>query len=91
MVEYLYNAIKADSNAPIIITAVIKDEEELPITSGCILKLYDDQKLLQTVNGVYSNSNWYFTIPAVNEKGRFWYQISYSGGSLNFKQPIYLI
>ena len=42
MVEYLYNAIKADSNAPIIITAVIKDEEEQPITSGCILKLYDD-------------------------------------------------
>lgn len=95
MIEYLYNAIRATAGENITITANITDEAGEPITKGYHISLYDDEKMLETVDGNYFEGLWEFTIPAeatTNLIGRYWYCICDNEHTkLNFKQPLYLV
>ena len=95
MIEYIYDAIKASAGQPIGITAKITKEDSEEITKDCNLILYDDEKMLIRVDGVYlGNSIWQFEVPAETTqdlKGRYWYSISHEDSDLCFKQPLYLV
>lgn len=95
MIEYLYNAIRATAAEDIAIVAKITNEAGEVITSGCHLNLYDNEKLLTTVEGTLVGDIWEFTIPAAatdNITGRYWYCLcDETHKKLNFKQPIYLV
>lgn len=96
MVEYIYDAIRATANTDTQIAAVITDEEGAAITEGCSLVLSDDKGLLLTVDGIYYENTWFFTIPADVTKdfrGRYWYCIHDKENKRNFsfKQPIYFV
>lgn len=94
MIEYLYNAIRATSGDDITITAEIRDDDGECISNGCSLMLWDDEKLLTSVDGMLIDELWSFTIPASTTtglSGRYWYCISLHHNKLQFKQPIYLV
>lgn len=94
MIEYLQNAIKATSGEDITITADITDDNGESISSGCALMLWDDDKLLKTVDGKLIDKVWSFTIPAsstIGLTGRYWYCICHNNNRLQFKEPIYLV
>ena len=95
MVEYLYNTIRAVAGQDITIYALITDDDEQVITTGCSLVLYNDEEELVSVDGIYlpENLQWQFTIPAnatSGRDGRYWYSVQHNNESLCFKQPIYL-
>lgn len=95
MVEYLYNTIRAVSGEDITIYALITDDDEQVITTGCSLVLYSDEEELASVDGIYLSESlqWEFTIPAnatSGRDGRYWYSVQHNNESLCFKQPIYL-
>ena len=95
MVEYLYNTIRAVSGEDITIYALITDDDEQVITTGCSLVLYNDEEELVSVDGIYlpESLQWEFTIPAnatSGRDGRYWYSVQHNNKSLCFKQPIYL-
>ena len=95
MVEYLYNTIMAVAGQDITIYALITDDDEQVITTGCSLVLYSDEEELVRVDGIYfpENLQWEFTIPAnatSGRDGRYWYCLRREGKDLCFKQPIYL-
>ena len=95
MIEYLHDAIRATAGDDITITARIVDENNLPVTIGCHINLYNDTEQIGSFGGKYSNGVWEFTIPAditVELRGRYWYCIcDEEHEKLNFKQPIYLV
>lgn len=96
MIEYLYNAIRATAGTPIVITAIITDDAEIPIEEGCSLELHNDKELLETVAGSLNQETtlWEFTLePQVTAHlcGRFWYRIRHNEEILCFKEPIYLM
>lgn len=96
MIEYLYNAIKADAGQPITIDAALTDDTGASLTEGCELHLFapDRETMIIGVPGVCNGEEWTFTIPAETTKGlngRYWYCIGYYDTSLCFKQPIYLV
>ena len=94
MIEYLYDAIRASSGEDITISAKAINEDGSCITSGCHLHLYDDESLIALIDGEIVDEIWEFTIPAEQTKGmkgRFWYAICGGEGTLNFRQPIYLV
>lgn len=98
LVEYLYDAIRAVAGQDIIINAFITDDQEVSITTGCSLVLYDKtaNETLLSIEGKYLPDNlmWEFNIPAIETKGlngRYWYAIQYEGNAMCFKQPIYLL
>lgn len=95
MVEYLYNTIRAVAGQDITIYALITDDDEQVITTGCSLVLYNDEEELVSVDGIYlpESLQWEFTIPAnatSGRDGRYWYSVQHNNASLCFKQPIYL-
>ena len=95
MVEYLYNTIMAVAGQDITIYALITDDDEQVITTGCSLVLYNDEEELVSVDGIYlpESLQWEFTIPAnatSGRDGRYWYNVQHNNKSLCFKQPIYL-
>ena len=95
MVEYLYNTIMAVAGQDITIYALITDDDEQVITTGCSLVLYNDEEELVSVDGIYlpESLQWEFTIPAnatSGRDGRYWYSVQHNNKSLCFKQPIYL-
>ena len=95
MVEYLYNTIVAVAGQDITIYALITDDDEQVITTGCSLVLYNDEEELVSVDGIYlpESLQWEFTIPAnvtSGRDGRYWYRVQHNNQSLCFKQPIYL-
>ena len=95
MVEYLYNTIMAVAGQDITIYALITDDDEQVITTGCSLVLYNDEEELTRVDGIYlpESLQWEFTIPAnatSGRDGRYWYSVQHNNKSLCFKQPIYL-
>lgn len=95
MVEYLYNTIVAVAGQDITIYALITDDDEQVITTGCSLVLYNDEEELVSVDGIYlpESLQWEFTIPAnatSGRDGRYWYSVQHNNKSLCFKQPIYL-
>lgn len=93
MIEYLYNCILATADTDTEITAKITDESGNNITSNCSLMLYDDQKVLVDIKGVYvSGDFWNFIIPKEKTQGlngRYFYSIKHEDSKLCFKQPIY--
>ena len=95
MVEYLHNAIRATAGDEITVAAII-EQNDIPITEGCHIMLFDKNSvLLETLDGGYDAENgvWYFTIPGELTKGkygRYWYRICSPVESLCFKQPLYL-
>ena len=96
MIEYLYNAIRANAGQPIVIGAEISNEEGVLLEEGCELHLFaqDRTTMITAVPGECIGDEWTFTIPAEvtkGLKGRYWYCIGYYDVSLCFKQPIYLI
>lgn len=95
MIEYLYDAIRATAGEDITISAKITDAFGVPVTEGCHINLYDDEKQLTSISGTFNNDLWEFTIPAAetaNLTGRYWYCVcSTTHNKLNFKQPIYLV
>ena len=95
MVEYLYNTIMAVAGQDITIYALITNDDEQVITTGCSLVLYNDEEELVSVDGIYlpESLQWEFTIPAnatSGRDGRYWYSVQHNNKSLCFKQPIYL-
>ena len=93
MIEYLYNAVRATAGEPIEIMAIVTAEDGTAITKGCKLKFYTTGEVT-TVEGVFINDQWSFTISAEVTKGksgRFWYSIEANGKSLCFMTPIYLV
>lgn len=93
MIEYLYDAVKATSGENITIVARITDENGLAVTGSCKLELFNDEKFITKVYGIYADELWSFTIPAdatTGLYGRYWYSISARDSSLSFKEPIYL-
>lgn len=99
MIEYLFDCIKATATTDTVITAVIADAADAPITEGCALMLHDkDDSMIGTYAGVYveDNNTWYFSIPADDTKelrGRYMYCICNVAEQHNlcFKQPIYFV
>ncbi|MBQ9913549.1 MAG: hypothetical protein IJO73_04905 [Clostridia bacterium] len=94
MIEYLYNAIRATAGENIIITAKITDDSGAYIDEVCNLKLFDNDKEIITVSGIYNGELWDFIIPAEDTKdlrGRYFYSISHRGNSISFREPIYLM
>lgn len=93
MIEYLYNTIRATAGDIMPITAIITDDEGKEITDGCHFMLYsNDDKLIKTVMGDYSNGEWVFQVPTAElDKGKYWYCICLDNEKLCFKQRIYLI
>lgn len=93
MIEYLYNCILATADTDTVITAKIADEAGNNITENCSLMLYDDQKVIVDIKGLYtSNGFWSFTIPKEKTegfKGRCFYSIKHNDSKLCFNQPIY--
>ena len=57
MVEYLYNTIVAVAGQDITIYALITDDDEQVITTGCSLVLYNDEEELVSVDGIYLPEN----------------------------------
>lgn len=95
MIEYLHNAIRATAGTPIVITAVITDDSESPIESGCCLGLHNDKEMMAMYEGTFNADTqlWEFAIPAEDTAdlcGRFWYCIKHNDEMLCFKEPIYL-
>ena len=95
MIEYLYNAIKASGGDDIRIAAELTDSNGNAIKGGCRLQLYDNNVLIDTVDGTYNkdSNEWTFIIPSVVTEGltgRYFYSISHDTSHLQFKQPLYL-
>ena len=83
MVEYLYNTIMAVAGQDITIYALITDDDEQVITTGCSLVLYNDEEELVSVDGIYlpESLQWEFTIPAnatSGRDGRYWYSVQHN-------------
>ena len=83
MVEYLYNTIMAVAGQDITIYALITDDDEQVITTGCSLVLYNDEEELVSVDGIYlpGSLQWEFTIPAnatSGRDGRYWYSVQHN-------------
>lgn len=96
MIEYIYDAIKAVAGQDIDITAIITNEQNEPITSGCCLMFHANGEDMYKAEGVFQSEigSWVFTIPAEITKGmsgRYEYCIQHNGENLCFRQPFYLI
>ena len=94
MIEYLYDSIVAVSGQPFTVYAVITDDEDQIIETGCSMVIHSDDAELVKVDGEYLPDNlmWGFTFPAdatVGLVGRYWYDIRHDDSNLCFKQPIY--
>ena len=97
MIEYLYDAIRAESGHELDIVAVITDSQGAAITENCNLLLHDEDaaEVLYTAPGTFVDElgTWQFTVPAnitKDLKGRFWYCVRHEHESMCFKQPLYL-
>lgn len=95
MIEYLYNCIRASAGKDETVCAKLTDTTGAFLTSGCHLMIFDkNEKLLGTIDGMYVDDTWFFTIPAVLTKGlegKHWYCVCHENTNLCFKQPIYFI
>lgn len=95
MIEYLYDVIRATANTDTTITADITDDAGNPITENCSLMLHNcDGSMIVSVDGVFYDNSWSFTIPADITKerlGRHFYCICAEDRNLCFKQPIYFV
>ena len=86
--ELLYNAIRLTNGDNTPISAVIKDSDGVPITTGDMKLIIPDIGL--SIAGTYENGVWSFEIPSSPHiKGRFTYLFEYNGTYLDFKAPIY--
>lgn len=97
-VEYIYDVIKGGSGTEMDIKAFITDENEVPITEGCKLVLFDiDDEMIAESVGVYDieEAMWSFHLDAEQTedyKGKYWYAIiDDAEGKLHFQQPFYLV
>lgn len=95
MVEYLYNAIRATSGDNITLAAKITDDAGEAVVDSCSLILYDNEKEIATVNGVFDFDIWEFNLPTSitsGLKGRYWYSVKDNDNKqIECKQPIYFI
>lgn len=90
MVEYIYDVIRVSAGEPAAITATLKDENGIPITSNCSFKIYKEDLELFSVRGTYNGEVWQFLTPALGE-GKFEYAIFFADTSLCFKKPLYAV
>lgn len=90
MVEYIYDVIRVSAGEPAAITATLKDENGLAITSNCSFKIYKDDLELFSVKGTYANEQWQFILPPLGE-GKFEYAIFTGDVSLCFKKALYVM
>lgn len=95
MLEYLYDAIRANAGQPLGITAQLANNGE-PIIEDCVLVFFDDNQELTHVEGLYiaEIDRWNFTVPAEVTEGRIgrhWYCIRHDGVNLCLNKPIYLV
>ena len=96
MIEYLYDAIRAVAGQEINVAAVITDDDDNVITSGCKFVFHPTDEDMITFDGVYieETRSWQFTIPAEVTKGlsgRYCYCIQKDDKNLCFKTPFYLV
>lgn len=92
--EVIYDAIRATAGQDIGITAIITDEYDMPVESGCGLMLHGkNDELITTIDGSYLGEGlWQFEIPAsltTGLSGRYFYCICEDDVSLCFQTPIY--
>ena len=86
--ELLYNAIRLTNGDNTPISAVIKDNDGVPITTGDMKLIIPDIGL--SITGIYENGVWSFEVPSnPNIKGRYMYLFEYNGTYLEFEAPIY--
>ena len=86
--ELLYNAIRLTNGDNTPISAVIKDSDGVPITTGDMKLIIPDIGL--SITGIYENGVWSFEVPSnPNIKGRHMYLFEYNGTYLEFEAPIY--
>ena len=86
--ELLYNAIRLTNGDNTPISAVIKDSDGVPITTGDMKLIIPDIGL--SITGIYENGVWSFEVPSnPNIKGLFMYLFEYNGTYLEFEAPIY--
>lgn len=87
-VEILYNVIRLTNGDNTPISAVIKDNDGVPITTGDMKLIIPDIGL--SIPGTCENGVWSFEIPSSPHiKGRFMYLFEYNGTYLEFAAPIY--
>lgn len=90
MVEYIYDVIRVSAGEPAAITATLKDENGLAITSNCSFKIYKEDLELFSVRGTYNGEQWQFITPTLGE-GKFEYAIFCGDVSLCFKKALYAV
>lgn len=86
MIDVYYNAIRVTQTEENSIQAIVIDASGEEITDGD-MRLYVKGTDIEVI-GVY-DEGWIFTIPAANLKGRYFYNISYEGITIQFEKPIY--
>ena len=92
--EIIYDAIRATAGQDIGITAIITDEYDMPVESGCGMMLYNNHgEKITTIEGVYLGDGlWQFKLPAsltTGLHGRHFYCICQDEARLCFQTPIY--
>lgn len=91
-VEYIRDIIRITAGEDADIGAVITDEEGVAVTDDVSLMLHLEE--VYTIEGVYSEECWTFTIPAEMTqglKGKYHYCICQGDSTLCFKTPLYLM
>lgn len=93
MIEYLHDAIRASTDADIIVNARIRTSQGADVSEGCRFIVEDDFKELFAIDGEYADGVWTFIIPAETisgMRGRYWYHIKDNyGNAYSFSQPLY--
>ena len=86
--ELLGNAIRLTNGDNTPISAVIKDSDGVPITTGDMKLIIPDIGL--SITGIYENGVLSFEVPSnTNIKGLYIYLFEYNGTYLEFEAPIY--
>lgn len=96
MVEYIYDAIRANKDSDVRINAYITDKNDDLITENCHIAIYDGTKLILNKNGEYMPDFvcWEFLLTTEELKGmsgRYLYSIYHDDEAISFKQPIYFV
>lgn len=90
MIEYLYNAIRANSGEDVNISASVVDTE---VEGNCYIRLMDENRNeIFKDKGTFLENYYIFIIPELITKelhGRYLYMFEDDNRSLSFPQAIY--
>lgn len=86
MIDVYYDAIRVTQTEENSIQAVVIDASGEEIVDGD-MRLYVIDTDIEVV-GTYDEA-WVFVIPIANLHGKYFYNITYEGITIQFKKPIY--